>query len=73
MVQKLKIESHIEINLTCLTLEVSRSGYYSWIERPESERTIKNAAILSRHRCSGFFHSQTNSSNNLVNVVFRFS
>jgi len=30
----------------CGILKVSRSGYYSWINRPESNRSIKNERIL---------------------------
>lgn len=30
----------------CLILEVSRSGYYSWKERPESERSKANKELL---------------------------
>jgi putative transposase len=38
------------VNLACDTLEVSRSGYYAWLERPESERERENAGLLTRIR-----------------------
>jgi hypothetical protein len=38
----------IEVNLACDTVEVSRSGYYSWLERPESERAMENAMLVER-------------------------
>ena len=31
----------------CDILKVSRSGYYSWLKRPESSRTIKDKKILA--------------------------
>ena len=47
MVQEVHLEG-IEINLACVTLEVSRSGYYAWMERPESERSKENAMLVDR-------------------------
>jgi putative transposase len=38
----------VAVNLACNTLEVSRSGYYAWLDRPESERSKENAILLSR-------------------------
>jgi hypothetical protein len=36
----------------CRVLEVSRSGFYSWSSRPQSERDQQNAALLQRiHAC----------------------
>ena len=40
----------VAVNLTCDTLEVSRSGYYAWLDRPESERSKENAVLLARIR-----------------------
>ena len=40
----------VAVNLACDTLEVSRSGYYAWLDRPESERSRENALLLSRIR-----------------------
>jgi putative transposase len=34
--------------MMCELLKVSRSGYYAWLERPESKRTKENK-ILSKH------------------------
>jgi len=38
MVFDISSKNEAEISLSCETLEVSRSGYYSWLNRPESER-----------------------------------
>jgi len=38
------------VNLACDTLEVSRSGYYVWVKRPESDRARENAVLLGRIR-----------------------
>lgn len=38
------------MNLACDTLEVSRSGYYVWVKRPESDRARENAVLLGRIR-----------------------
>jgi len=38
------------VNLACDTLEVSRSGYYAWRDRPESERSQENTILLARIR-----------------------
>ena len=46
MVKNLKAIENIDISLSCDTLDVSRSGYYSWIDRPESERAKANAALI---------------------------
>jgi len=40
----------VEITLACQTLQVSRSGYYAWLERPESERAVENTNLLIRIR-----------------------
>ncbi len=36
------------VNLSCKTLDVSRSGYYDWTGRGESKRAKENRMILSR-------------------------
>jgi putative transposase len=38
----------IEINLACNTLEVSRSGYYAWVDRPGSDRAKENAVLIEQ-------------------------
>lgn len=48
MVEQLKIKEDINIGLSCKTLEVSRSGYYDWKDRPESERSLSNMSLLIR-------------------------
>lgn len=49
----------IKVNLACRTLEVSRSGYYDWLKRPESDRAIETAALLVRIRAVHEFSKQT--------------
>ena len=41
-------EQQVEINFACEVTEVSRSGYYDWKDRPESERSKENAVLLAR-------------------------
>jgi len=38
----------VAVSLACDTLEVSRSGYYAWLDRPESERSQENVVLLAR-------------------------
>ena len=40
------------MNLSCDTLEISRSGYYSWRDRPVSERSSKNIELLAQIRAA---------------------
>lgn len=47
MVGKLAVDGVATVQLSCRTLEVSRSGYYAWLDRPESERDQENAALLA--------------------------
>jgi putative transposase len=47
MVEELKIEQQA-IFRCCLVLEVSRSGYYAWLCRPESERQLANEILTER-------------------------
>ncbi|MDE2107484.1 MAG: IS3 family transposase [Patescibacteria group bacterium] len=49
MVRELNTEG-VAVTKACDTLEVSRSGYYAWQDRPESERAKQNAVILGRIR-----------------------
>jgi putative transposase len=49
MVLKISREC-IEINICCETLEVSRSGYYAWKDRPEAERTKENRKLIEKMR-----------------------
>ena len=50
MVFDISSKNEAEISLSCETLEVSRSGYYSWLNRPESERAQENAVLLTHIR-----------------------
>ncbi len=50
MVHDITSTSDIEIKLACRTVEVSRSGYYVWLERPESDRARENAVLLAQIR-----------------------
>jgi len=47
------------ITLLCATLDVSRSGYYAWHGRPESDRAIENTALLLRIRAVHDISKQT--------------
>ena len=58
MVELLETE-HVKVALACRTLEVSRSGYYDWIKRPESYRVIETSALLMRIRAVHDFSKQT--------------
>jgi putative transposase len=40
----------VAVKLSCETLDLSRSGYYAWLKRPESERVEQNKALLRRIR-----------------------
>jgi len=40
------------IRLMCRSLQVSASGYYDWVERPDSARTVANRALLEEIRTS---------------------
>ena len=48
MVEKMKIENSISVQLSCEVLAVSRSGYYDWLNRTVSERESENIVLLSR-------------------------
>lgn len=49
MVLKLKSDQ-IEIQISCQTLGVSRSGFYAWSGRPEAERTKENRILTEKMR-----------------------
>ncbi len=49
MVKDLNTES-VKVSLSCDTLDVSRSGYYDWLKRPESDRAKENVVLLERIR-----------------------
>jgi transposase InsO family protein len=36
------------VSLCCESLEVSRSGYYAWLDRPPSKRSLENMALLDQ-------------------------
>jgi putative transposase len=38
------------VRLMCRILQVSRSGYYAWLSRPESGRSVANCQLLSQIR-----------------------
>jgi putative transposase len=48
MVEKLSAELPVE--LACVALEVSRSGYYRWLNGPESQRERDNRMLLEQIR-----------------------
>ena len=49
MVQDLHTEG-ATVKLVCGTVEVSKSGYYAWLKRPESERAVGNVDLTERIR-----------------------
>lgn len=49
MVRKLNTEE-VAVTWACKTLEVSRSGYYAWLDRGDSARDKENAVLLERIR-----------------------
>ena len=34
------------VSLMCQTLEVDNSGFYAWLKRPESPRSLENRRLL---------------------------
>jgi transposase InsO family protein len=49
MVESLNTD-RVTVSSACDTLDVSRSGYYAWLKRPESQRAKTNAMLLNRIR-----------------------
>jgi putative transposase len=49
MVQDLHTEG-VPVKILCDTVEASKSGYYAWRKRPESERAISSAVLIARIR-----------------------
>ena len=49
MVEDLHTEG-VTVSLLCDTVEVSKSGYYAWLNRPESARALSNVVLLGRIR-----------------------
>ncbi len=41
-------EECIPVSLTCETLEVSRSGFYAWKDRPQSQRSQNNVVLMEK-------------------------
>lgn len=42
--------AHYRVAVLCRVLEVSKSGYYDWLYRPESRRAIRHRYLLTRIR-----------------------
>ena len=42
--------AHLPVSLLCRMLEISRSGYYAWRERPPSRRSHQDAALAEKVR-----------------------
>jgi putative transposase len=54
----IKSNSHNhDIRMKCRLLGVARSGYYSWLEKPESDRAIEDKRLLRLIKAS-FAESQ---------------
>lgn len=49
MVEELNDEN-LDVKLLCETLEISRSGYYAWMDRPQSEREKESASLAAKIR-----------------------
>ncbi len=47
MVERLNLENLVGISYGCEVLEISRSGFYDWKDRPESERALENARLVT--------------------------
>lgn len=45
---KAMISEKLSIKLLCWVCRVSRSGYYAWLKRPESERKKENDALMTQ-------------------------
>lgn len=41
------VSEQVPVKLSCKTLSVSRSGYYSWLKRPESLRVEENKKLIA--------------------------
>jgi len=41
------VSEKIEVNLTCVVLQVSRSGYYAWMKKPVGVRRLENASLVT--------------------------
>ena len=41
----------IAITALCRVMEISKSGYYAWLSRPESIRTQENQCLVAQIRC----------------------
>jgi putative transposase len=50
MVRNLSSTRAVDVRGSCQILEVSRSGYYAWKSRPESERAQGNRELLAKMR-----------------------
>jgi len=44
-------QAQYTVKRMCMVLGVSASGYYDWIDRPESERSKSNRALTTKIRC----------------------
>ena len=46
------------VDLMCRTLEVGSSGFYAWLNRPESPRSRENRAITDGDQSCSYEESQ---------------
>lgn len=59
MVRDVHTDGGVSVNLACDTVEVSRSGYYAWLVRPESSRASENRTLLTHIRAVHEMSEQT--------------
>lgn len=50
MVERVNREDSVEISFSCEILEISRSGFYDWKGRPESDRALESARLVEEIR-----------------------
>ncbi len=44
----MKVELQVDTHLICQEMGVSRSGYYSWLNRPESNQKTENKMLIEK-------------------------
>ena len=52
MVERINTVDGVTVTSACNTMDVSRSGYYAWLKRPESDRSKEDAVLLVHIRAA---------------------